>query len=47
MNGKYTGRAMITYGYIIPKAGALLRLNTNLNPKAKHRLKIIDWHRAT
>jgi transposase InsO family protein len=38
---------MTTYGYILPKAGSLLRLNTNLSPKAKHRLKIIDWHWAT
>ena len=37
---------MTTYGYILPKAGLLLRLNINLSPKAKHRLKIIDWHRA-
>jgi transposase InsO family protein len=37
---------MTTYGYILPKAGLLLRLATNLSPKAKHRLKIIDWHRA-
>lgn len=37
---------MTTYGYILPKAGRLLRLATNLSDKAKHRLKIIDWHRA-
>ena len=37
---------MTTYGYILPKAGMLLRLNTNLSSKAKHRLKVIDWHRA-
>jgi transposase InsO family protein len=37
---------MTTYGYILPKAGLLLRLTTNLSPKAKHRLKIIDWYRA-
>jgi transposase InsO family protein/transposase-like protein len=37
---------MTTYGYILPKAGLLLRLNTNLSLKAKHRLKVIDWHRA-
>ena len=37
---------MTTYGYILPKAGLLLRLATNLSSKAKHRLKVIDWHRA-
>lgn len=47
MQGRYAGRTMTTYGYILPKAGLLLRLNTGLSPKAKHRLKIIDWHRAT
>jgi transposase InsO family protein len=46
MKGSYSGRTMTTYGYILPKAGLLLRLNTNLSPKAKHRLKIIDWHRS-
>jgi transposase len=33
-------------GYILPKAGRLLRLATNLSPKAKHRIKVIDWHRT-
>lgn len=37
---------MTAYGYILPKAGLLLRLATNLSPTAKHRLKVIDWHRA-
>lgn len=46
MNGRYAGRTMTTYGYVLPKAGTLLRLDANLSPKAKHRLKIIDWHRA-
>lgn len=46
MRGRYAGRTMTTYGYVLPKAGALLRLNTNLSPKAKHRLKVIDWHKA-
>lgn len=46
MKGRYAGRTMTTYGYILPKAGALLRLATNLSPKAKGRLKIIDWHSA-
>jgi transposase InsO family protein len=46
MKGGYAGRTMTTYGYILPKAGALLRLATNLSSKAKGRLKIIDWHRA-
>lgn len=46
MKGGYAGRTMTTYGYVLPKAGLLLRLNTGLNLKAKHRLKVIDWHRA-
>jgi putative transposase len=37
---------MTTYGYVLPKAGLLLRLATNLSSKAKHRLKVIDWHQA-
>jgi transposase InsO family protein len=37
---------MTTYGYVLPKAGLLLRLATGLSDKAKHRLRIIDWHRA-
>jgi len=37
---------MTTYGYVLPKAGLLLRLATGLSDKAKHRLKVIDWHRA-
>lgn len=46
MKDRYDGRTMTTYGHILPKAGLLLRLNTSLSPKAKHRLKIIDWHRT-
>lgn len=46
MQGRYAGRTMTTYGYILPKAGRLLRLATNLSPKAKHRIKVIDWHRT-
>lgn len=46
MKGRYAGRTMTTYGYILPKTGSLLRLAINLSPKAKHRLKVIDWHRA-
>lgn len=46
MKGRYAGRTMTTYGYVLPKAGLLLRLATGLSDKAKHRLRIIDWHRA-
>ena len=46
MKGRYAGRTMTTYGYVLPKAGLLLRLATGLSLKAKHRLKVIDWHRA-
>lgn len=46
MKGRYAGRTMTTYGYILPGASKIARLATNLSDKAKHRLKIIDWHRA-
>lgn len=44
--GRYAGRTMTTYGYVLPKAGRLLKLAVNVSAKAKHRLKIIDWHKA-
>jgi len=46
MKGRYSGRTMTTYGYVLPKAGRISRLATNLSKQAKHRLLVIDWHRA-
>lgn len=46
MKGRYAGRTMTTYGYILPGASKIARLATNVSDKAKHRLKIIDWHKA-
>lgn len=46
MKGGYAGRTMAAYGYVLPKAGLLLRLAAGLSAKAKYRLRIIDWHRA-
>jgi len=46
VKGRYSGRTMTTYGYILPGAGRLTKLAANLSDKAKQRLKIIDWHRA-
>lgn len=37
---------MTTYGYILPKAGLLLKLATKVSDKAKQRLNVIDWHKA-
>lgn len=45
MKGRYSGRTMTTYGYILPGASKLSRLATNLSPKAKYRIKVIDWHK--
>jgi putative transposase len=46
VKGRYAGRTMTTYGYILPGAGRLLKLATNVSNKARQRLKIIDWHKA-
>lgn len=46
MKGRYSGRYMTTYGYILPGASRIARLATNVSDKAKRRLKIIDWHKA-
>lgn len=44
--GRYTGRHMTIYGYKLPGAVSLAnwanRAN-NLSPKAKHKLKVLDW----
>jgi putative transposase len=46
MKGRYSGRTMTTYGYILPGASRVVRLVTNVSNKATQRLKIIDWHKA-
>ena len=48
MNGKYSGRHMTIYGYVLPGAARLANwaARTNITEKAKHRLRVIDWLRA-
>ena len=49
MKGRYSGRHMTIYGLIIPKSISFANWYEkvgSLTPKAKHRLKIIDWHRS-
>ncbi len=48
MKGKYAGRHMTIYGYVLPGAVSVARsafLAGNLSERAKQRLKILDWHR--
>jgi len=47
MKGRYSGRHMKVYGYVLPKATSIAFWGArveNLTPKAKHRLRVIDWH---
>ena len=49
MKGKYSGRHMIIYGYVLPGAVSLARWvakTENISEKAKQKLKVIDWLRA-
>lgn len=49
MAGKYSGRHMTIYGYVLPGAIGLARWvakTENISTEAKQRLKIIDWLRA-
>ena len=49
MKGRYTGRRMTIYGYILPGAIGIARgaaLAGNLSATAKGRLKILDWHKS-
>lgn len=49
MKGKYAGRNMTIYGYVLPGAIAIARsafLASNLTERAKQRLKILDWHKS-
>jgi len=45
MKGRYSGRHMTVYGYVLPGAASLANwaAKTNITDKAKHRLKVIDW----
>jgi len=48
MKGRYAGRHMTIYGYVLPGAIAIARsafLVGNLSKRAKQRLKILDWHK--
>ena len=45
MKGKYSGRHMTIYGYVLPGAVRLANwaARTNLTEKAKQRLRVVDW----
>jgi len=48
MKGRYAGRHMTIYGHILPGAVSLANWASkagNLTPKAKYRLKVVDWLR--
>lgn len=48
MKGRYAGRHMTIYGYVLPGAISIARstfLVGNLSERAKQKLKILDWHR--
>jgi transposase len=48
MKGRYTGRHMTIYGYVLPGAVSIACsafLAGNLTERAKQRLKILDWHK--
>lgn len=48
MKGRYAGRYMTIYGYVLPGAISIARsafLAGNLSERAKQRLKILDWHK--
>jgi len=49
MKGRYAGRHMTIYGYVLPGAISIARsafLAGNLTERAKQRLKILDWHKT-
>ncbi|MEK7163050.1 MAG: helix-turn-helix domain-containing protein [Patescibacteria group bacterium] len=49
MKGRYAGRHMTIYGYVLPGAVSIACsafLAGNLSERAKQRLKILDWHKA-
>lgn len=48
MKGKYSGRHMTIYGFVLPGAISLANWasRTNITEKAKQRLKVVDWLRT-
>jgi transposase len=48
MKGRYAGRNMTIYGYVLPGAFSIARsafLAGDLGERAKQRLEILDWHK--
>jgi putative transposase len=48
MKGRYAGRHMTIYGYVLPGTAGIARsayLAGNLSAKARRRLRILDWYR--
>lgn len=49
MKGRYAGRNMTIYSYVLPGAISIARsafLAGNISERAKQRLKILDWHKS-
>ena len=49
MSGRYSGRHMTIYGYVLPGALSLARWaakTENISEEAKQRLRVLDWLRA-
>lgn len=49
MKGRYSGCRMTIYGTTLPGAASIARWASkveSLTPKARHRIKIIDWHKV-
>lgn len=49
MKGRYAGRHMTIYGHMLPGALEITRWaerTGQLTERAKHKLKILDWHKA-
>jgi len=50
MKGRYNGCRMTTYGTVIPRVRSIASWawrTESLTAKARYRLKILDWHRAS
>src|SRR3989338_6267682 len=49
MQGRYGKGHMMIYGHTLPGASSIARsgfLEDQLTEQAKHRLKVLDWHKA-
>lgn len=49
MKGRYAGRHMTIYGYVLPGAISIARsafLTGDLSERAKQRLRTLDWHKS-